>query len=383
MKSPFVFHKIVTGERFVGREQEVQKLCNNFRDGINTFIISPRRTGKTSLVLEASHRFQEANKSDYWFVFINIWNVRSEEEFYDKFTNEVLQKTASKFSEIVENAKAYLTNVKPTIDLEYESIKLSLGLNPPKRNVENVLDLPEKLATKRSKHLVVCLDEFQDIENFDDPVSFQKNLRSTWQRHQNVCYILYGSKKHMLSNLFENPSMPFYRFGDIIYLKRIENKKWIDYIVKSFRKTQKEISKTMVDIIVNVLQQHPYYIQQFFNILWQNTESKVSEEQINESFEEFIEYNGGQFELILKNLSVTQLNFLKALSNDVQSFHAQETLKNYKLGSSANVTSIKKALLEKEIIELKDDTYSFTDPAFLLFFKKIYNPGCNVYNFTG
>lgn len=383
MKSPFVFHKIVTGERFVGREQEVQKLCNNFRDGINTFIISPRRTGKTSLVLEASHRFQEANKSDYWFVFINIWNVRSEEEFYDKFTNEVLQKTASKFSEIVENAKAYLTNVKPTIDLEYESIKLSLGLNPPKRNVENVLDLPEKLATKRSKHLVVCLDEFQDIENFDDPVSFQKNLRSTWQRHQNVSYVLYGSKKHMLSNLFENPSMPFYRFGDIIYLKRIENKKWIDYIVKSFRKTQKEISKTMVDIIVNVLQQHPYYIQQFFNILWQNTESKVSEEQINESFEEFIEYNGGQFELILKNLSVTQLNFLKALSNDVQSFHAQETLKNYKLGSSANVTSIKKALLEKEIIELKDDTYSFTDPAFLLFFKKIYNPGCNVYNFTG
>lgn len=383
MKSPFVFHKIVTGERFVGREQEVQKLCNNFRDGINTFIISPRRTGKTSLVLEASHRFQEANKSDYWFVFINIWNVRSEEEFYDKFTNEVLKKTASKFSEIVENAKAYLTDVKPTFDLEYESIKLSLGLNPPKRNIENVLDLAEKLATKKNKHLVVCLDEFQDIENFDDPVSFQKNLRSTWQRHQNVSYVLYGSKKHMLSNLFENPSMPFYRFGDIIYLKRIENKKWIDYIVKSFRKTQKEISKTIVDIIVNVLQQHPYYIQQFFNILWQNTESKVSEEQINESFEEFIEYNGGQFELILKNLSVTQLNFLKALSNDVQSFHAQETLKNYKLGSSANVTSIKKALLEKEIIELKDDTYSFTDPAFLLFFKKIYNPGCNVYNFTG
>jgi len=107
INSPFVFSKIVTGEKFVGRENEIKKLNNNFRDGINTFVISPRRTGKTSLVRQAVqiYKKQKKKKENICFVFINLWNIRSEAEFYELFANQVLKASLNKFSEIIEVAK--------------------------------------------------------------------------------------------------------------------------------------------------------------------------------------------------------------------------------------------------------------------------------------
>ena len=52
MDIPFVFGKIADGEDFTDRVVDTEKLKNNFRGLANTIIIiSPRRWGKTSLVM--------------------------------------------------------------------------------------------------------------------------------------------------------------------------------------------------------------------------------------------------------------------------------------------------------------------------------------------
>ena len=374
MKSPFVFSKIVTGKKFVGREQEIKKLANNFRDGINTFVISPRRTGKSSLVRQSVEVYNENKqaKDKTIFVFVNLWNIRTEGEFYELLANQILKATSNKFSEVIDAAKTFLGNLKPTIKLEYETVKFEVGLTPQKEEIQSILDLSQKIAEKKKKQIVICLDEFQDIEHFKDSISFQKNLRSHWQNQKDVSYILYGSKRHMMSNLFNNSSMPFYRFGDVVYLKKIEESKLNEFIVKSFQETNKLIQEQDAALISKALNQHPYYIQQLCNIIWQNTSKEVTQEIINDSMNDFIEYNSGQFELIVRNLSATQLNFLKALCHNEYAFHSQPVLEKYHLGSSANVTSIKKALLEKEIVDEEDGHFSFSDPVLEIYFIKKY-----------
>ena len=79
--------------------------------------------------------------------------------------------------------------------------------------------MEEALAAK--KQIILCIDEFQNISEFDHPVDFQKKLRAHWQLHQHVTYCLYGSKRHMLMEVFSSPSMPFYKFGDIIFLENL------------------------------------------------------------------------------------------------------------------------------------------------------------------
>ena len=46
----FIFGKPVDGEYFTDREEETKRLAANFRGGVSTFLLSPRRWGKTSLV---------------------------------------------------------------------------------------------------------------------------------------------------------------------------------------------------------------------------------------------------------------------------------------------------------------------------------------------
>ena len=43
---PFIFGVATSGDNFTDREKETGRLLSNFRHGVNTVLISPRRWGK-------------------------------------------------------------------------------------------------------------------------------------------------------------------------------------------------------------------------------------------------------------------------------------------------------------------------------------------------
>ena len=69
---------------------------------------------------------------------------------------------------------------------------------------------------------------------------------TVWQHQQNVSYCLYGSKMHMMTNLFQKKSYPFYKFGELLYLKSIPFEIWLPYIQEGFAKQGKHISEQLV-----------------------------------------------------------------------------------------------------------------------------------------
>jgi len=79
MESPFAFGKTVIGENFINRDEERNRLTNNFSSGISTILLSPRRYGKSSLVRQVALEMQNQPVK---FVFIDLFNVRTEEDFY-------------------------------------------------------------------------------------------------------------------------------------------------------------------------------------------------------------------------------------------------------------------------------------------------------------
>ena len=85
-----------------------------------------------------------------------------------------------------------------------------------------------KIAQNKGCNIVVCIDEFQQIAEFKDAKTFQKRLRSIWQLQKSVSYCLFGSKKHLMNELFEKKSLPFYKFSDAIYLSKIGTHNWVD-----------------------------------------------------------------------------------------------------------------------------------------------------------
>ena len=218
---PFIFGVATSGDNFTDRKRETERLLLNFTHGINTILISPRRWGKTSLVNKVCSLAQSDNLK---IVYLDIFSCRSESDFYDAYATAVLRQTSSKFEEWVEHARQFLSRISPKISLGPDPMtdfSISLDMTPKSTDFEEILQLPEKIAQKKGFNIVVCIDEFQQIAEFKDSKTFQKRLRTVWQMQKSVSYCLFGSKKHLMNELFENRSFPFYKFGDAIYLPKI------------------------------------------------------------------------------------------------------------------------------------------------------------------
>jgi AAA+ ATPase superfamily predicted ATPase len=374
MKTPFTFGKLVVETDFTDRVVENRRLISNFNSSVNTILISPRRWGKSSLVAKAAKSIQTKSKKII-FCMIDLNNIRSEEQFYKLLATKVLQKSSSKIDSILENAKLFLGRFIPNISFSPNpetDLKLSLDWSEVRKEPDDILDLAEKIAAKIKKHIIICIDEFQNISEFDHPVDFQKKLRAHWQLHQHVTYCLYGSKRHMLMEVFSSPSMPFYKFGDLIFLEKIKEKDWIEFIIKRFQETGKLIEAESAAMIARYCENHPYYVQQLAQQVWLRSSKNCKPTVIQEAFEDLIMQLSMLFQMLTDDLSIKQISFLNALTNKEEQVTSQSVLKKYNLGTSANVIKIKKVLHDREIIDIVGKKIEFMDPLYKYWLKNYY-----------
>lgn len=366
MNTPFVFGKIATADNFTDRENETGLLISNFQSLINTIIISPRRWGKSSLVNKAADTAM-AYDSKLRICKIDLFNIRNEEHFYELLAQNIIKSTSSRWEEAVDSAKQFFSRLVPKIvlsgDMQNE-VSLSFDWSELKSNPDEILDLAEKIAISKGIKLVVCIDEFQNIAEFDNPDFFQKKLRSHWQQHQNVSYCLYGSKRHMMLNVFTNPSMPFYKFGHLLFLEKIDTYSFVEFIVERFESTGKHISKELAAMIVNYADNHPYYVQQLAQQVWLRTNKKCSEPIVDEAHQSLIEQLSLLFTSITETLTTNQINLLNAVLNGETALSSREVMIKYRLVSSANVTRSKKSLVEKDILDDRAGKLEFQDPMY-------------------
>jgi hypothetical protein len=219
---------------------------------------------------------------------------------------------------------------------------------------------------------VICIDEFQNISEFKNPLDIQKKMRSHWQKHQNVSYCLYGSKRHLLMDVFTSPSMPFYKFGNIIFLNKISLNDWILFIQKRFVDSGKKIGHNEAELIAGLTDCHPYYVQQLAQQSWLRTENICTKQIIEEAFHDLVLQLSMLFQNLTDGLNKTQLGFLKALTDGIDQLSSQKTILDYRLGTSANVVKIKKTLINKEIIDFHGKGISFLDPLYKFWLKEYY-----------
>ena len=369
--NPFVFGKAAEGAYFTDRAEDAKRLHANLTHGINTILISPRRWGKTSLVKKV---IADINRPDIKPVFIDIFQCKSEYEFYHAFASAVIKQTSSRLDEWVETAKTFLSNISPKFSFGSDPMNdfsLSFEWNPKDDTETDILQLPEKIAQKKDVHLVICLDEFQQIADFSDTLKFQKKLRSVWQHQQNVTYCMFGSKKHLMENIFNDKANPFYKFGDMMFLKKIPTEEWVPFICAKFQETGKIISPELASKICEATENLSSYVQHLAWVVWYKTDKVVTNKDVTAAIDDLLEQNKVFFQREVEQLSELQLNFLRALANGVTTgFSRKDVIKKYRLESSANVQSVKKALLKKDLINVDGQEISFNDSLFKQWLKR-------------
>ena len=373
MCKKFVYGVAVSDYNFIGRERETKRLLDNFKGGINVILMSPRRLGKTSLV---KHVCNKLNNKDIITVYLDIFGCKSEYDFYNKLTAEVLKQTASKSELWFEEAKEFLYRLTPKISFSPEpnsDFSISLGITPKTHTPEEVLQMAETIAIKRKKRIVICIDEFQQIGEMANSKQIQARLRTVWQHQKHVSYCLFGSKHHLMSSIFLHRSMPFFQFGDTISLNKIATEDWVEYIVSHFADGKRTISHALAEEICKFTENYSAYVQQFAWLVFTLKEEgeTVTEDDVKQAENDLLATNNILFMQMIEPLSEFQLNFLRAIASGIKKdFGLSEVREEYNLGSYSNITRLKTALLERDLIEKQETEWVITDPIFAKWLKQ-------------
>lgn len=190
MQTPFLFGRTVSASEFTNRTKEMLRLKDNFNNQVNTILISPRRWGKSSLVKKVALTL---NSRQTKTVMIDMMGIRNEEGFYKALATATIKATAGKMEEWIANCKLFLKNLTPKISIgsdPLQELDISFEWKSLEKNYQEILNLPEKIAVAKNIKIIVCLDEFQNLGNFDEPELFQNASGangSTIRMYATVC----------------------------------------------------------------------------------------------------------------------------------------------------------------------------------------------------
>ena len=374
MKAPFQYGTLATKENFVDRVEDRAQLKNFLSSHVNVMLVSPRRWGKSSLVKVAMEELQEEDK-DVRVCYIDAFSIGSEAEFYRMFASQVIACASSKLEKRIHDAKKFLTGVVPQVVIKDDVtnfMAFDVKFVPQEQDKMDILRLPETLAQAKKIKIIVCIDEFQQLANLPEYKNMEGKMRSAWQQQERVSYCLYGSKRHMMLDIFNNSNSPFYRFGQLLFLNKIPKEEWMPFIVDTFEKSGKHISDDFASRICDVTECHSWYLQQCCYFVWNATATEVSEQSFNYGLKQMINTNSPMFLNDTETLAASQIEMLRAIKDGVQQFSSTEAKAKYHLGNPNTINKNKKVLQNKDIVEMKGGKMMFVDPIYRQWFAREY-----------
>ncbi len=368
MQNPFQYGKVVGDPYFTDRESELAELISEVKNRHNLVLYSPRRYGKTSLLVKLG---SEIEKMGMGVILVDFMQVTSRESFIRLYTRELFRRTAGRPKTILKKLASLVSGLRPALEVDAlgnTSLSVHLDSAPLKsQTLEEVLNLSEKLDPKR--RWLVIFDEFQEILKLNGD-AFTDTLRSVIQHHQQTSYIFCGSRYHLLLELFNKPQKAFYRFGKIIPLGKIPPEKMSEYIVERFGSTGLRLSQGLAEKILMLANNIPNYVQFIAAELWQLSQltgSEPNDALLTQALEALLNNQSDYFLQVWTSLSIQQKKLLSALSIDQGNPFSQDFHTKHKLGAISSSQRAMQKLISEQIISKENGSITFSDPLLKLF----------------
>ena len=369
--SPFQFGTLATDANFIDRVDDRALLKRLMMSHINVMLVSPRRWGKSSLVRKAMDELRQ-EQPDVRVCHIDAFSIASEAEFYRTFASRVIACASTTLERWVADAKKFLSGVVPQIVVNgtgNDFIAFDIKYVPRPQDKMSILQLPESLAKEKGIRIMVCIDEFQQLAALPQYKDLVGKMRSQWQQQRLTTYCLYGSKQHMMLDIFNNSNSPLYRFGQVIFLEKIPKADWADFIVSAFHNTGKSISKEMAEHVCDLTDCHSWYIQQLCFFLWSITIDTVDTAAIDLALKQVININTPMFQNDTDTLTLSQRELLRAVANGEQHLSAASVKQRYNLGNPNALARNKRILQQRDILTQSTTALRFIDPIYRLWLR--------------
>lgn len=354
---------LALGEAFCNRKQEKKRLTANLKVSAPTLISSPRRFGKTSLVIET------LQKEKIKFVQIDFFSATSIEDILSSILNGIgkaITLVQPNFNKALELAKDFFSNIQVKIEWGKAGLNINLNKNLPNptNEINNSLSKLELLLKKYNKKIVLFFDEFQTIEQIKSNISIEATIRSHVQMPSNITYIFSGSNRHLLGRIFDDRRRPFYKLCDRLMLNRISAEDYIDFFNHVAEKRwKKQITQSVLNEILNLTDRHPFYVNALCYKIWQN-ETIPTIGQVRDCWNLLAQEQKPQIAIEIDLLSLNQKKILSSLAKCGRNTTIQsKEFMSFAGMASSSLHQALKTMIKKDFIEATGSgAYKIIDP---------------------
>ena len=331
---------------FCDREDETRVLERNIESGQSTTIAALRRLGKTALLTH----IQYLKKPDWTPVYVDILPTENINDLFRYLANAIVHSYSEK-SAHGKRIWKLIKSLRPVFS--YDALtglpNFSFALKPDesKQSIEDLFSLLEN----GKNPVLFAIDEFQQILSYPE-TSVDAWLRSIIQKLNNVVFLFSGSQQHLMTDLFTNPSRPFFRSTQFLRLEKISGEVYADFIAHHFKKNSITISPGVISEMLNWADLHTFYVQLLCNRVYTSRESTITTETWQSEARKLLKEQEYVFFGYREMLTIQQWSLLKAIAKEgtVSSPYSMDFISNHKLGNPSSVRRSMESLLSKELI---------------------------------
>lgn len=365
--NPFHYGTPVEGDQFTGRERELAALMARMRDGVNVVLLSPRRYGKTSLLLRAEAELARSRPSGA-LVKANVLRSRDLASLVGQLTSGVYRVPGGRWHRTRHALPEFLRRLRlrPSVTMNDRGqpvFGFESGLAGP--DADTVLaDLYAVLAEESvNRPAVLVFDEFQAI--VDLGAHLPNLLKSLADDHPGVCLVLAGSKRHLMERLVDGEGAPLYGMAQKVELGPIAGDVMARFLVARAAAGGKGMDEPTATTAINLAGPVPNDIQRLAYEAFELADSVLDDAALSAGLEQAVAHEAASYSEVFSARSPGQRRVLARLATaDCEHVYSATFARTVGLAGGNSVKKAIDSLVADELVAVRDEVWQITDPFF-------------------
>ena len=369
MDNPFVYGEVVPSGAFINRVVELERLVGDLSAGQKVFLISPRRYGKSSLIRQA---LAAVSRRGALTVDVTVSSFSSYVAFLEGYARALMaaetrwERARAWLKEAIGSARTeirYTPGESPLggLTVSFPSVKSERDIS---RLAQDVFALPGRLAETRKRRVVVALDEFQAIGEFNGG-SVESAMRAAVQHQREVGYVFAGSEPSLMERML-SPKRPFYKAGPVMRLEKIPADEFAAALDSRFKRSGMKPEDGLGDAIIELAGNLPYDVQRLAHETWDEVRmaggKRATLDHLHQALSRLLSEQETMFEALWQRLTLAQRAVLRAVV--IESGHSvlsEDVRTRHRLGGTSTIQAALTALVRDDVISREGRRYAVVD----------------------
>jgi hypothetical protein len=366
--NPFRYGAPVAGESFCDRRDELAALTGRMRSGVHAFVLSPRRYGKTSLLLEALSRFRRrGGRGGY----ANLLLCTTPDEVAAVVLNGVVREAMRPVGRARQSLEEVIRRLRvtPTVKATPDG-GISLSFDPSVGSarwsevLEDAGGLLEEAAERRPAALV--LDEFQQVaEVGEHGVGGAFKALADQVRHASLVFS--GSHLSVMERLTVGRGAPLLGMGETFRLGVVPEQEMAAHLVERTASAGKVLSEATARELYRRADGIPNDVQWLAHGAFEaaGRSKTITSKTVEAALTAVVNRQAGMFAERYEALSPAQRRIVRELAKGpVEQVYAKVFLDRVRVANANAVTTALRVLADREFVRRGEARWQLASPFF-------------------